>query len=95
LVVKAVRSSKTLKHSNFFVSKQSQPPMDVNIVHDEISKAIGGDADTRWHKCAKRWLIKAEGQQNVDCRGQDHGEEVVCLKQCGDSARGIAVVTFV
>jgi hypothetical protein len=53
LVVTAVCSSKTLKHSNFFVSKQSKSLMDVNIVHDEISKAIGSDADAGWYKCAK------------------------------------------
>ena len=69
--------------------------MDVHIVDDEVSEAIGGDADTRWHECAKRWLVEADGQQNVDSSGQDHGEEVVRLKQSGDSARRIAVVTFV
>jgi hypothetical protein len=53
LVVKAVCSSKTLKHSNFFVSKQSKSLMDVNIVHDEISKAIGSDTDACWHECAQ------------------------------------------
>jgi hypothetical protein len=52
-VVKAMRSSKTLEHSNFFVSKQSKSLMDVNIVHDEISKAIGSDTDACWHECAQ------------------------------------------
>jgi len=94
-MVTAMGSSETLKHSNFFVSKQSQPPMDVHIVDDEVSEAVGGDADTRWYKCAKRWLIEAEGQQNVDCSGQDDREEVVRLKQCRDSACRIAMVTFV
>ena len=79
-MVTAMGSSETLQHGNFFVSKQSQPPMDVHIVDDEVSEAVGGDTDTRWHKCAKRWLVEAKGQQNVDCSGQDDREEVVRLK---------------
>jgi hypothetical protein len=53
LVVTAVRSSKALQHSNFFVSKQPQSPMDIHIMDDEVCKAIGSDADAGWYKCAK------------------------------------------
>jgi len=69
--------------------------MDVYVVHYEVGKAIGSDADTRWYKCAKRWLVEAQSQQNVDCSGQNHREEIVCLKQRRNSARCIAVVAFV
>ena len=69
--------------------------MDVYVVYHEVSKAVGSDADTRWYKCAKRWLVESKGQQNVDSSGQDDGEEVVRLNQCRESTRRIAVMTFV
>jgi hypothetical protein len=95
LVVALMCICKIFEYRNLFVAKQAQTAMNVNIVHQEVSKAVCSDSDTRWYECGKRGLIEADSEQDVDASGQDDGEEIVRLEQRRNCAGRIAVVAFV
>jgi hypothetical protein len=60
--------------------QRAEAAVDVEVVHQRVGGAVGGDADPDRHEVAEPGPVEADEQRDPDERGERHREHVVALE---------------